>query len=94
MTPIEAAAREIAAAQRAKSGRPLGEKSIIEIIARHLFPVVKPEDCDRKRLYYYKSSNGTWIIDDGTWAKLLEWAKLLDDIVEIRGPIPMPEVRS
>lgn len=92
MTQIEAAAREIVNRFDNGNSMPLNveveSRLVTEIITRHLFPVVKAEDCDRKRLYYYKSSDGTWTIDDGTWAKLL------DDIAEIRGPIPLPEVRS
>lgn len=82
MNPIEAAAREIAYHCEHKS-----EEDVARIINRHLFPVVMPEDVEKQQRY--------WCLIDGNWYVAIGWAEqLIKDAVEIRGPIPMPEVRS
>lgn len=80
MNPIEAAAREIASHCEHKS-----EADIAKIITRHLFPVVRPEDCHKDRLYCFRCDANEWFIDNG------DWAKRLCDVREIRGPVPFPE---
>jgi hypothetical protein len=71
---IEAAAREIAGLVNDVAAMPLKDdhwKQYAEIIARHLFPLVKPEDCDKDRLYYFRCDANEWFIDNGDWAKRL-----------------------
>ena len=81
MTQIEAAAREIES-EYCQGNRHDVAPELVEIIARHLFPVVKPDDVVAWRLYYFKTATMDWFVEGGGWAKKL------CDIVEIRGPIP------
>ena len=85
MNPIEAAAREIARKfvdDSEDASNEIERAEITAIIARHLFPVVKPDDVVAWRLYYFKTATMDWFVEGGGWAKKL------CDIVEIRGPIP------
>lgn len=85
MTPIEAAAREIES-EYCQGNRHDVAPELAEIITRHLFPVVKPEDVDDDVEY--------WALILGRWETIP--GRLLKQYAfdELRGPIPMPEVRS
>ncbi len=92
MTPIEAAAKTIALYHN------LSEAQIAEVITRHLFPVVKPEDVVEGRHYWFTTENVdwdtavAWKCDEGDWR--LGRSTKVTECEEIRGPIPQPEVRS
>jgi len=84
MSQVENAAKEIL--QRFFRHPKMDDyQELKQIIRRHLFPLVKPEDCDKDRLYYFSCDANEWFIDNGNWAKRL------CDAREIRGPVPMPE---
>jgi len=78
---IENAAREIAGCYY--DGNSNCQKDIAEIIRRHLFPSVKPEEVAWNEMYYVRACQSkNWLVLKGKFI-------VGDD--EIRGPIPMPE---
>jgi len=90
MTSIENAAREIRDFVQSTWGdtRADDQTEFAEIIRRHLFPVVKPEDV-KPLTWYYVCDKGSPITirmsdRDGKQFNGFEWE-------EIRGPISMPE---
>lgn len=85
MSPIENAAREIWNSWRTIAN----ELDISDIIRRHLFPPVKPEDVLWERYYWFKIGS-QWKCGQAI-NSMARKTEFLREATEIRGPFQPPE---
>jgi len=86
MTPIEAAADDIARIFSSRWRFEHDKECIAAIITRHLFPVVRPEDVKDGEWYHGKIGN-VWAFVGG------DFARKSKSVTEIRGPVVGPDMK-